>query len=499
MKPRNDSLRFQNFLRRKTKEQYLFLAGHLPKARLAELQHSFSDLFSVENLILEKNLVKSSLSTVRTRQAQLRLLERGSQYLCVRTQNLVDEIESWLIRQKVMMGNKEISIQAIPQVISNSKKTSDRRVLSEKYLHKICGVYPQIIEYWRKNYETISELHYDSYAEAFAEWKKLNLDLCLGLAKTGLASTRKLYFRSLDFYSPSMRPSGRFFYYDIPWILRGHKWDNYFPKRNILKALLATTQQMGFRKRSAQSIHFDFSSRKKKTNRPFCAAVRVPKEIYLVASLYGDYRDYEAVYHEAGHAFHFSSMSTTLPWEARCIIDDSVAETYAYLFAHLIRSEEYLIRHLGFTSVLAKEFVDFGNFSELVMFRRYCAKAIYEIILHRHGHLDSSIELYGSLMKEALGIEMPGEIGLFEMDPGLYSLQYLQAWFLEASLYQKLTEEFGVTWFESNEAGLFLRSLWSIGFLETSDSLSSKLSMKRTNIGHLLTSFTVNNSARMGG
>ena len=78
---------------------------------------------------------------------------------------------------------------------------------------------------------------------------------------------------------------------------------------------------------------FDIESRPNKSPRAFCAPVRVPGEVYLVIAPVGGRDDYATLFHEGGHTEHSASVAPELPFEFRCLGDNSISETYAFLFA----------------------------------------------------------------------------------------------------------------------------------------------------------------------
>jgi hypothetical protein len=52
---------------------------------------------------------------------------------------------------------------------------------------------------------------------------------------------------------------------------------------------------------------------------------------------------------------------------------------------------------------------------------------------------------------------------LSDVDGGFYVACYLRAWALEVEWRRELGERFGAAWFESSEAGEWLRGIWSEG------------------------------------
>jgi hypothetical protein len=49
------------------------------------------------------------------------------------------------------------------------------------------------------------------------------------------------------------------------------------------------------------------------------------------------------------------------------------------------------------------------------------------------------------------------------VDSGFYAACYLRAWAIEVEWRRELVERFGDSWFESGEAGEWLRGLWAQG------------------------------------
>jgi hypothetical protein len=128
---------------------------------------------------------------------------------------------------------------------------------------------------------------------------------------------------------------------------------------------------------------------------------------------------------------------------------------------HLMHGAAWLEQRLGWRD--ASDFVDFKRFHTLFMVRRYAAKLLYELELHRSDNPRSKSKRYADLLTAFLGIRYnPGDY-LFDVDDGFYCARYLRAWAFEAQLRRHLETDFGRQWFLSTEAGARLRRLWSIG------------------------------------
>jgi len=134
----------------------------------------------------------------------------------------------------------------------------------------------------------------------------------------------------------------------------------------------------------------------------FCAPVRVPDEVYLVMRPHGGQTDYQTLLHELGHALHFAYTRADYPFEYRWVGDNSVTESYAMLFDHLMQHPRWLLRYSGLGKRELPPFLRAAALEELQFLRRYCAKLIYEVQLHG-GQLSWDVipDLYVETLTEA--------------------------------------------------------------------------------------------------
>jgi hypothetical protein len=219
---------------------------------------------------------------------------------------------------------------------------------------------------------------------------------------------------------------------------------------------------LGIDVRRQRGVVLDVDPRPNKSPRAFCAPVRPPHEVYLVLAPRGGREDYATMFHEGGHAEHYAHVASELPFEFRCLGDNSITEAFAFLFQHLVDDPEWLRRRADAGE--PSRLVSHARTERLVYLRRYSAKLSYELELHGTGSaLDALPARYAELMSGALGIDWSGETFLQDVDPGFYCVCYLQAWALETHLRAHLRERFGPAWFESTEAGDVLRELWHDG------------------------------------
>ena len=247
---------------------------------------------------------------------------------------------------------------------------------------------------------------------------------------------------------------------DLPAFFRAPTLDPAFPAERLLPSFESTFDGMGID--PADRVVLDVESRPKKSPRAFCSAVRVPDEVHLVITPVGGHEDFEALFHEAGHAMHYAHVDRSLAFEHRYLGDNSVTEGFAFLLEHLTADPAWLSERAGVEDpepVAAQ-----ARTRKLVFLRRYAAKLAYELELHSEDvDLDSLPERYSRHLSAAVHVDWPRAGWLADVDPFFYAARYLRAWALETHLARSLRKRFGERWFAQPEAGEFLRRLWARG------------------------------------
>ncbi|HKN94923.1 MAG TPA: hypothetical protein VJU60_11365 [Thermoleophilaceae bacterium] len=269
---------------------------------------------------------------------------------------------------------------------------------------------------------------------------------------------------------------------DMAYFFRAPSLDGVYPDARLLESLEQTLSGL---KLNPPGVILDVDQRPKKTPRAFCAPVRVPDEVYLVIARRGGRDDYETLFHEAGHAQHFAHMPGSLPMEHRYLGDNSITESFAFLFQHLTANPAWLRTRLDIhdPAAIERQF----RAVKLVFLRRYAAKLAYELELHAApAALDPLREVYARRLSSALHIEWPSASWLSDVDSFFYAAAYIRAWALETHVRRLLHERFGELWFEEPEAGEFLIGLWRQGQSMRGDELLTELTGARLDFGALL-------------
>jgi hypothetical protein len=237
----------------------------------------------------------------------------------------------------------------------------------------------------------------------------------------------------------------------------------------MLPALEESLRDLGIDLRAQENVHLDLEPRPAKSPRAFCAPIEVPGRVMLVIQPIGGRDDWEALFHETGHAEHYAHTSADLLVEAKRLGDTAVTEGWAMLLQHLVTEPAWLNRRLDVPRV--NELANDGAISLLYYVRRYCAKLLYEIEFFQAGDPAAMKERYVELLTDALKLPANAESYLADIDGSFYVTGYLRSWAFEAQLRDFLRSEFGNEWFARREAGDLLRELWSLGQGPTADEL----------------------------
>jgi hypothetical protein len=269
---------------------------------------------------------------------------------------------------------------------------------------------------------------------------------------------------------------------DLSFFFRAPSLDRALPAERLLASLEQTLEGLAL---SPPGVIMDVEQRPKKTPRAFCSPVRIPDEVYLVIARRGGLDDYEALFHEAGHAQHFAHMPPSLPMEHRYLGDNSITESFAFLFQHLTANPAWLRRRLD---VMDTEPIEAQMRAvKLVFLRRYAGKLAYELELHgAPAALDPLRDVYSRRLSDAVHVDWSGASWLSDVDPFFYCAAYIRAWALETHVRRLLSERFGELWFEEPEAGDFLKSLWEQGQSMRGDELLVELTGAELDFSALL-------------
>jgi hypothetical protein len=265
---------------------------------------------------------------------------------------------------------------------------------------------------------------------------------------------------------------------DTARLFRMEPFDSVFPPERLLESLDFTTESMGIRLDEAPGVVVDGEARPTKHPRACCIAPRIPGEVFVLFYPRGGVQDYEALFHEAGHALHVAFTSAELPVERRRVFDPALTETWAFLLHYRIADPAWV------EETPAKDragvLLPRIRLEKLFLLRRYAAKLRFESELCEQPAGESPRPFaarYAEELGRATGLHYAEAGYLADTDPDLYCADYLRAWCLEARLAEWLRERFGRRFWRARRAGDLLKELWNTGETYTADGLSDQLGL----------------------
>jgi hypothetical protein len=447
-----------------SREYYLHLAGRKPELEIEPIYGGYRDLFSsdVAGRLKERAEAASGDEGRRLRY----LLQFAFDGLLGReTSSESAELAGLEASLEVDPGDGPVPYRAVGIEQANEQQ-SDRRAALEDAHNAVLAerLNPLHLSALERSHELCRSLGWPSYADAYAELRGIDLRALERQAAAFLAATEGHYSAVVD---PELRrvglPAlGELRRADMPRFFRAADLDAWFPAEQVLPSFGETLGGLGIELSGQANVHVDAEPRRTKSPRAFCSTPRVPEEVHLVIAPRGGRDDYEALFHEGGHAEHYAGTDPDLAFEFRHLGDNSVTESFAFLLEHLTEDRDWLRVRLGLED--PEPVVAQSRAVKLIFLRRYAAKLGYELALH--GPASSLAEMpsrYADAQTDALRVPWPQASWLADVDEGFYVACYLRAWALETHWRRALRERFGPTWFASPQAGEWLRSLWREG------------------------------------
>lgn len=470
------------FFRELLEEHYYNLSGLKPELSLQPIYTRHAKLFSLQTVtaFLAPDLDPKDREAVYFREFAV------EGYLENRTKELSEEILNKETQATVPWDGRDIPLRAVSKEIAAEADLTRRHQLDEARRRVNSSINPVRKARWQTLYATVGELGFGNYGQAMDQLKGLQLNWLRTASSGFLTDTLDLYRTRLQTYlkeigvGPNEATRA-----DLAHLFRAPQYDVLFPKERLITTLESTVAGMGLHLRSQPNIALDTEPRPLKSPRAFCAPIEVPNRIMLVINPQGGQDDYQALLHEAGHAEHFAHTDPSLPFAFRRLGDNSVTETFAFLFHYLTIDPGWIVTYLS-DGEAAKDYVEFAKFVKLYMLRRYAAKLIYEMEMHFSHGLEEAPSRYAEILSTHLLVRHFPEDFLTDLDDGFYSAQYLRAWILEAQVRSWLRGKHGRHWWADEQTGHDLVLLWQQGQRYSAPEVARSLGLDPLDLRPLL-------------
>jgi len=444
------------------REYYPHGAGLKDSLDLASVLNKYAALNSREVIETVKNALHASTDPTEKRQLAYLLGDCLEGYINTATSETDDAVATAESRSTVTIDGKEMAFRQSAGMLSNERDRVKRLEIHQTRAGVVQAVNKQRLDSLACMRRLIvDDLGYPNYEAFYAELKQVDFSGFSGLMGQFMRDTHELYKNRLNEWTHEEMGVGpdQCYRHDISFIMRAVRFDEYFPEEKLKSTLVNTMANLGIDLRSQQNIILDLEKRPTKSPRAFVVAAQVPEEVYLVVQPRGGRDDYGAILHESGHAEHFGNTSKDLPYEFRWLGDYSVTECFAFTMELLTLDAGWLKQHLHMPDDVIKAYQKYAYTVLFYLIRRYSSKLEYELQLHDPRPLDGKAHLYSEAMEKNLLVTHDADLYLSDVDAGFYSANYLRAWIMWAQLRKHLKKEFGEQWFNSHEAGAYLKTI----------------------------------------
>jgi hypothetical protein len=258
-------------------------------------------------------------------------------------------------------------------------------------------------------------------------------------------------------------------YYDDFYFFRNRIYSDIegaFAYLDPVHEIKRTLRSMNF---DLSNIQFDTESRKDKYPSPICFFVEIPSDVRVLYKSESPYFDFQGCLHESGHAIHATSIDNKCSYSEKYRISMGVAEIFSMFLERLSRNPFYLNSLLSTTKkdILVDRIIAKNNFMDLFFITFYTANTLMKIeYWEKNLRSDGASDLYSRLIREYLGIDMPGEYWLLHHilpEAIMYVPSYLIAAVRAFELERYIMDKFGEKWWNEKEAGDEIRKIMKPG------------------------------------
>jgi len=490
----------ERFMEDISREYYLTGAGHKTTAELRPIYEKHSAVVGEQALELALDAFRSAPDDSEERRSTRLILDWQVESLVSRELASLDEREiAWEASAIVRLPDgRVIPFQRAAIEMSNSTDRDERLAIERARAKLVAAeLAPMRRERFQRERDLVERLELaDRYNATFELLSGVSLAELRDECERFLSDTRAMWDDLLPFFLDralgiSPREATRS---DALALFRAREFDAGFPSASMEEEIRRQVREMGVDPNASGRIIFDTAEREGKRSRAFCAPVRVPSEVYLVLRPHGGQTDWSTFLHELGHALHFAYMRPDLAFEYRWLGDNSVTESYAMLFDHLMQDAGWLKRYTslraGPGSGQLKEFLRTTGFEELHFLRRYCAKLLYEIELYAGAtRWEALPDLYVSRLTSATTFRYDPSDAFVDVDPRFYSTRYLRAWQLQALITETLRDRYDEDWWRNPRAGPWIcQALFGEGQRELAHELAERVAGRRLGFAPLIRS-----------
>jgi hypothetical protein len=441
----------EGFFSQLCREEYLHLAGIKDTYETGEIFQKYSPLFS-------QTAVRELLGDRRGRAKRYLAEFAAHNYIECQLRELTEEIANGENAAEVEAPEGKLPFHSACRQLMSEPDTANRRRLEAAVAKVVASQNGLRAKRIKRQGEIARELGFSHYRELCETLSGQDLGALAADMKLFLEESEELYRGLVE---AALGQAGLALAEattaDLRWVIVAPKHEDLFPVEK------------------QKNLHLDLEPRPRKYPRPFCCAIEIPGEVWVVVSPRGGCIDYLAFFHELGHAEHFSHIGADLPIPYRLFGDKAVCEGFAFTLQSIVLEKAWLECLMGLPEA-PPDLLAAARLFDLYNARRCAAKLCYELHLHGdNGKPKGRAENYTRWLESATLVKVAPENYLIDLDDAFYCATYLRAWIFDAALRARLRADLGRDWFLSPQAGALLEKYWRRGQSQTAEELEQEM------------------------
>jgi Peptidase family M3 len=266
-------------------------------------------------------------------------------------------------------------------------------------------------------------------------------------------------------------------YYDDFYFFRNKIYSDIEDNFSSIDPVVEVQKTLAAMEFDLSSIHFDTEDRRSKYPSPICFFVNIPTDIRVLYKRESPYFDFQACFHETGHAMHASAIDPRNEYWDKYRIPMGIAEIFSIFLERLTKNADYISplvdplnnnhNNINNRDNTIAKLTSENQFMELFFVTFYAANSLMKLAYWKESlSIHQACELYSRLIKEYTGFEMPGEYWLLHHilpESIMYVPSYLLAAVRAAELSAYMKDKFGDKWWNEKQAGKKLREIMGPG------------------------------------
>jgi len=375
--------------------------------------------------------------------------------------DLHDQRMEKISTEKYLLDGKRVNWGNWRQFNSQTDDPAKRKEVFDEFVAKA-----PLISSLVKKRMAISKEVYQRYGltplDSYLELEQISYDELLNLLIRLGEGAKQSFLTAADHYAPEVLNKDKMEYYDDFYTWRGRIYEplnEYFEGKNPLDHVKRVLTSLGF---DPSKIKVDDEDREKKSPSASCWGIQVPNDVRILYRKVSPYEDFGSLYHEFGHGIHDASANPNDSVWKRYIVPMSVAETFSTLIESMLENPLFLRKCLKLDQETVKEIVDRVRFMNLAFLTFYAANSIMKLEFWKKEYtIEQASKRWQELTKRFF-IETPGNYWLLHHimpNYDLYSPSYVIAAVRVAAIKERLSQDFGETWWKDARAGQFVKKL----------------------------------------